>query len=64
MVAELDTRHGEVHIHQYRQGNIRTGRRVLRIIRSQEDIEDGYEEALDVMTEKWEEHRRRWQRGR
>lgn len=64
MVAELDTRHGEVHIHQYRRGNTRIDRAVLRIIRSQRDVEVGYDEALDVMTEKWEEHRRRWQRGR
>lgn len=63
LIAELDTRHGEVHIHHYRQGNVRTARSVLRIIRSQEDVELGYDEALDVMTEKWEEHRRRWQHG-
>lgn len=63
-VVEIDTRHGEVHLHQYRQGNIRIGpRRSIHRLRSQRDIEEGYDLALDVITEKWAEHKRRWQRG-
>lgn len=63
-VVEVDSRHGEVHLHQYRPGNVRIGRHVIRIIQSQRDVELGYEQAMDVLEEKWEEHRRRWQRGR
>lgn len=62
-VIRIDTRHSEVHLHQFGCGNVQLARRVLRIIREQRDVEVGYDEALDVITENWEEHKRRWQRG-
>ena len=62
-VVRIDTRHSEVHLHQFGQGNVQISRRVLRNIRELKDVEVGYDEALDVITENWEEHKRRWQRG-
>ncbi len=64
MVAEVDTRHGHVHLHQYRPGNIRVGDpRTIRMLQARLDVEIGYEDAMGQITEQWAEHKRRWQRG-
>lgn len=62
-VVRIDTRHQEVHLHQFGRGGVELSRRCLRIIQSLRDIEEGYDEALELITENWEEHKRRWQRG-
>lgn len=62
-VAKVDTRHEEIHLHVYGHANRQLKRDVLRIIRSGHDVEEGYDEALAEITEKWEEHRRRWRDG-
>lgn len=62
-VARIDTRHEEVHLHQLKKGGSELARTVVRTIQSHEDVERGYDEALELITENWEEHKRRWQRG-
>jgi hypothetical protein len=62
-VARVDTRHQEVHLHIFGHANYQLSRSVLRIIQTQQDVEDGYDEALDVITESWQEHKRRWRSG-
>lgn len=61
-VARVDTAHGKVHIHQLvRNGTERI--RDLHDIKTQEDVERGYNEGIDFITAHWEENRRRWNHG-
>ncbi len=58
-VASADCRHGEVHVHWHNADGTRSGRKVLRPITMQQDVEDGYDEASSIMFEEWDENLRR-----
>lgn len=64
-IARVDTCHEEVHLHILcRRTGKDIARRVLRVIRSPQDVDQGFEEGVTILTEDWEEHERRWTRGR
>lgn len=63
-VARVDTRHEEVHLHLQSVFGGQIDRRVLRPIRGPQDVHHGWDEGIDVLTDNWEEHERRWRSGR
>lgn len=63
-VASIDTCHDEVHLHLMSQKGTRIARRVLLPIRTMQDIDRGWDLGEKILTEQWDEHVRRWRRGR
>lgn len=62
-VAAADICHGELHVHIYDTQGRRIGRECMRPVSKQEDVDDGYGEAIDRIVEKWEHYKRRWRDG-
>jgi hypothetical protein len=63
-IAVVDTCHNEVHFHQMSHTGQRIARRVILLIRSLRDVDRGWDEGEKILTERWDEHLRRWRRGR
>ena len=65
-VAEIDIRHGYLHVHYYNQQGRRVGQpRDIgeRPVTSQKDVDDSYASALAWIEENWEDCKWRWGRG-
>ncbi len=59
-VARIDCAHGTVHLHLFNQAGQEILLRHLRSISNQADVEEGYDQAADIIEQGWEEHVRRW----
>lgn len=62
-VARADTHDGVVHWHLFSRAGEQIKWERLREIHEQRDIEDGYDESLDLLMGSWEENKRRWAGG-
>jgi hypothetical protein len=65
-VARVDTCHEEVHLHLIGKDGeeIEDARAVLMPIRDMGDVHRGYDMAEKLLIADWEQHVRRWERGR
>jgi len=63
-IARADTDHYEVHLHLLNKAGETISRRVIRIIRSAQDVDLGWDESVNILVEHWDEHERRWRSGR
>jgi hypothetical protein len=60
-VAEVDCRHGEVHVHRYdRDGNESATTTSLHPLTCAADVQMGYNIAIDHVFEKWTTYRGKW----
>jgi hypothetical protein len=63
-VARVDTCHEEVHFHLGSVSGKEICRKVLIPIHSPQDVNRGWDEGMEMLTDDWEENERRWRRGR
>jgi hypothetical protein len=65
-VARVDTCHEEVHLHLFGQDGqeIKEARTILLPVRDMSDVGRGYDAAEKLLIVEWEQHVRRWERGR
>jgi hypothetical protein len=63
-VARVDTCHAEVHLHLFAQSGVELDRRVLFPTYDPSDVDRGWDEGMTILVGGWEEHVRRWRRGR
>ncbi len=64
LVARADSCHGTVHLHLYDQAQDKVGDpELIGAVGSQRDLEDGYEEADDMLQARWSDNLRRWTDG-
>jgi hypothetical protein len=59
-VVRGDTCHEIVHIHQPAAAGREISNIPIRVIRSQQDVEEGYDLVLDLIERRWEEHKTTW----
>lgn len=63
-VARVDTCHEEVHLHLFGKDGEEIAREVLLPVRDMSDVGRGYDRAEKLLIVEWEQHVRRWERGR
>ncbi len=63
-VARVDTCHSEVHVHLKSYTGEEIDRKVIFPIHNPNDVDRGWVEGEKMLIAGWEEHVRRWRRGR
>lgn len=63
-LARVDTCHREVHLHLISHNGEEIGREVIFPIKSPWDVDRGWVEGDMMLIARWDEHMRRWRRGR
>jgi hypothetical protein len=63
-VARVDTCHEEVHRHLFGKDGREIAWEVLLPVRDMIDVSRGYDVAEKLLIVEWEQHVRRWERGR
>lgn len=61
--VRADIRHTGLHVHWNSQDGRELRRQEIRPITKQDEIQGAYNDALDLIIEKWAEYKRRWRRG-
>jgi hypothetical protein len=62
-IARADIRHTGLHVHWFYQDGSELRREEIRPVTKQAEVQGAYNEALDVLTERCAEYKRRWHRG-
>jgi hypothetical protein len=62
-VARADIRHTGLHVHWFHQDGTQLRREEIRQVTALPDVRAAYNDALDRVTDNWEEYKRRWRHG-
>jgi hypothetical protein len=62
-VARADIRHTGLHVHWFSQHGEELGREEIRPIIKLAEVQGAYNDALDRITGRWAEYKRRWRGG-
>lgn len=62
-VARADIRHTGLHVHWFQQDGTELLRQEIMLVRTLQEVQAAYNEAMDRMTDNWAEYKRRWRHG-